>query len=372
MKRTVAIKIKPFSEVPSKALLSLEEFQCLFSTVCNEVSRIAFEKKQKNRVRLHHLCYRDIRNRYPQLGSQMVCNAIAKVSNSYRVLKSFPHKAVRFRSSASVHFDKRTYSLKGTTLSLFTHKGRVKVECVLGPYQKKMLESGIVKEAELVRRGNQWYFHLVVECPQPLPKEEKEVLGVDFGENVLAATSSGKLFGGGLLRMDRDKHLACRSRLQRNGSQSARQTLRHASGREKRHVRHVNHEVSKGIVDEAIRCGCGIIVLEDLTNIRKRIRAGTKVRSRLHRWPFSQLREFVTYKAEAKGIAVKVVSPAYTSRTCSVCGTLGTRRKHSFTCSNCGSRQHSDLNASRNLVWLAPSAEGATGTVNYPHVACIV
>lgn len=367
MKRTLAIKLKTSQE----AHALFRQLQTLFSLVCNEISRVAFKEREKNRVRLHHLCYRNIRDQFPPLGSQMVCNALAKVSNSYTARKSKPTKAVRFRSSSSVHFDKRTYSLKGTTLSLFTPEGRVRVECILGPFQREMLEKGTIREAELVQRGNEWYFHLVVECPTPPLKEEKEVLGVDFGENVLAATSSGKLFEGGSLRMARDKYLAFRGRLQRKGSQSARQTLRHVSGREMRHVRYVNHVVSKGIVDEAVRCGCGTIVLEDLTNIRKRIRGGTRMRSRLHRWPFAQLREFVTYKAEAKGIAIQIVSPAYTSRTCSICGHLGTRNKHSFTCSNCGSRQHSDLNSSRNLARLALSAEGATSAVNHSHVACI-
>lgn len=222
MKRTLAIKLQTFQE--SDTLL--RDLQSLFCTVCSEISRIAFKEKEKNRVRLHHLSYNTIRERYPSLGSQMVCNAIAKVSNSYKASKSHPRKAVQFRPSASVHFDKRTYSLKGTTLSLFTLKGRVKVECIVGPYQKQMLESGVVREAELVRRGKNWYFHLVVECPTPSLKEDKEVLGVDFGENVLAATSSGKVFEGGSLRMARDKFLAFRGRLQRKGSQSARQTLR--------------------------------------------------------------------------------------------------------------------------------------------------
>jgi hypothetical protein len=35
-----------------------------------------------------------------------------------------------------------------------------------------------------------------------------KVLGVDLGKNILAATSSGKLFGGGKLRYERDRALA--------------------------------------------------------------------------------------------------------------------------------------------------------------------
>ena len=56
--------------------------------------------------------------------------------------------------------------------------------------------------------------------------------------------------------------------------------------------------------------------LEDLTNIRANIKAGKRVRTRLHRWAFRQLRDFVAYKAEAAGLNVIFVEPAYTSQTC--------------------------------------------------------
>src|SRR5208283_3543768 len=103
----------------------------------------------------------------------------------------------------------------------------------------------------------------------------------------------GKLFGGGQLRHERDRALALRSRLQSNGSKSASQLLQKISGTEMRHVTHVNHEISKAIVQEAINTGCDMIALEDPTNIRKRIKARKRVRSRLHRWPWAQLQEFI-------------------------------------------------------------------------------
>ncbi|NGX37261.1 MAG: hypothetical protein K1000chlam2_00415, partial [Chlamydiae bacterium] len=141
------------------------------------------------------------------------------------------------------------------------------------------------------------------------------------------------------------------------------------SGRERRHVKHVNHCVAKTIVQEALDHGCSEIILEDLKNICKRIKASKKIRSRLHRWPFNELREFVEYKAKAMGIHITIVNPAYTSKTCSNCLHLGERHKHQFFCQNCGSLQHSDFNASRNLLRLGLSADRSTGVVNHRHVA---
>ena len=93
------------------------------------------------------------------------------------------------------------------------------------------------------------------------------------------------------------------------------------------------------------------------------------MRSRLHRWSFDQLRQFVEYKAQAAGIQLLYVNLAYTSQTCSCCGNLGHRLKHRFSCSTCGSLQHSDLNASRNLCKFALSIEGATCAVDRTNVA---
>ena len=169
-------------------------------------------------------------------------------------------------------------------------------------FHRNFLNQGKVKEAELVRRGKRWFFHLVLDLPDTPSVTSTEAIGVDFGENVLAATSTGKLFGGGKLRAERDQFLAHRQRLQSKGSQAAKARLRKISGRENRHVRHVNHCVAKEIVQEAKRNDCSTIILENLTNIRKRIKARKKERSRLHRWAFAQLREFVEYKAIPRAV----------------------------------------------------------------------
>jgi hypothetical protein len=49
-------------------------------------------------------------------------------------------------------------------------------------------------------------------------------------------------------------------------------------------VKHVNHETSKTILHAAIAAGIARITMEDLTHIRARIKAGKRVRGRLHRW----------------------------------------------------------------------------------------
>jgi putative transposase len=50
------------------------------------------------------------------------------------------------------------------------------------------------------------------------------------------------------------------------GSRSAKRLLREVSGKESRHMRHVNHVVSKKIMAEAVRAGAKAVGMEDLTH----------------------------------------------------------------------------------------------------------
>jgi len=354
-KRTVSLKLlaTPDQSVALSALASV------FADACSAIVQHAVEHRCWNRVALHHLAYYPVRERFPSLGSQMVCQAVHRVADAYKTLKANkgiakdkPVPAINFNPT-SVNFDKRTYSIKGDVLSLFTLDGRAKVPFVCGRYQRNLLSSGIPKEAKLIVRKGVWYFNLVLDIPDAAPSSGSGSMGVDVGENNLAATSTGKVWGGGQLRHNRDKYLANRRRLQANGSRAAKRKLRTISGRERRHVKHVNHEVSRSIVAEAVNSGAGEVRMEDLTNIRANIKAGKRVRTRLHRWAFRQLQDFVAYKARGAGLAVTFVDPAYTSKTCSVCGTIGARVKHLFSCATCGTRLHSDVNGARNIAGFA-------------------
>lgn len=367
MNRTVSLKLIPSPEQAIK----LMDMSIVFAQACNAIVPFAKEHRCWNRVALHHLAYYSIRSSFPAMGSQMTCQAIHRVADAYRTLKSNggivkdkPVPEIHF-GCASVNYDHRTYRIRENGISLFTKEGREVVSFVCGSHQKNLMASGEPKEGKLICRKKQWFFNLVLEFPDIDPIIEGGVMGVDVGENNIAATSSGKVFGGGKLRFDRDRFLAHRRRLQSNGSRAAKRKLRTISGRESRHVKHVNHEVSKAIIEEAKRFNIREIRMENLTHIRDHIKAGKRMRGRLHRWSFKQLQDFVDYKAKSSGISVVYVNPAYTSKTCSVCGEIGKRDKHCFSCS-CGNRRHADVNASVNIASFADPIGSTRAAINQP------
>jgi len=361
-KRTLSLKLLASTE-QSAALSALAD---TFTAACNAIVPVVRDHRCWNRVALHHLAYYPVREQFPALGSQMVCQAVHRVADAYKALKANkglpkgkPVPAIAF-TPTSVNYDKRTYSIKSDIVSLFTLAGRERIPFVGGKHQLNLLVSGLPKEARLILRKGIWYFNLVLDLPDTPPISGGSVIGIDVGENNLAASSTGKVWGGGELRHRRDRYLAHRRRLQANGSRAAKRKLHAISGHEMRHVKHINYETSKAIVTEAVFNGAGEIRMEDLTQIRAHIKAGKRIRTRLHRWAFRQLQDFVAYKASDAGLRVVFVDPHYTSQTCSVCGAIGKRDRHRFSCS-CGNRRHADVNASVNIADFAEPIGTARG-----------
>jgi transposase len=72
----------------------------------------------------------------------------------------------------------------------------------------------------------------------------------------------------------------------------------------------------------------------------------------MHSWSFAQFHAFVSYKAEAYGIAVVKVDPRKTSQTCSRCGHVARNNRRSqrlFLCRECGYCCNADYNAAKNI-----------------------
>ncbi len=125
----------------------------------------------------------------------------------------------------------------------------------------------------------------------------------------------------------------------------------------------------KHIVEKAKRQSRAI-ALEDLEGIRDRTnkRLRKSQRGFHNTWAFFQLRQFIEYKAARAGVKVIWVDPAWTSQMCSCCLHVGSRSGSRFSCSNCGTVLHADLNGALNIA-----AVGATVTrPEYSPLSCLL
>ena len=165
---------------------SLEQFERLcvlqaeFARVCNALAPMVRDTRCWNRVALHHMAYKTLREQFPAMGSQMVCNAIYSVSRTARMvfqhpqspfnlarLGSKPLPLLRFADSCPVYFDRHTRSLKAGQLSMFTLDGRMRFQLALKAQDEERFHSQKLREIVLSRRSGGAYelaFTLVYEA----------------------------------------------------------------------------------------------------------------------------------------------------------------------------------------------------------------
>ena len=148
----------------------LQALQTGFAQVCNALAPLVQQTRVWNRVALHHLSYRQLREQFPEMGSQMVCNAIYSVSRTARMvfqhpqspfnlarLGSKPLPLLRFSDSCPVYFDRHTLSLKAGQLSMFTLDGRMRFQLALKAQDEERFHSQKLREIVLSRRSGGAY-----------------------------------------------------------------------------------------------------------------------------------------------------------------------------------------------------------------------
>jgi hypothetical protein len=169
----------PLTTTPEQRA-QLDRLRSVFAQVCNELTPQVQKTGIWDRVALHHLYYRALREKYPQLGSQMVCNAIYAVSKICRIVYQGATHATRqnrradqnlplfrFAPTCPVYFDRHTLSIVSGGLSLFTMDGRVRFEIQIPEHELTWFKHAKLYEIVLQERQDQ-VFELSFELADPL------------------------------------------------------------------------------------------------------------------------------------------------------------------------------------------------------------
>jgi putative transposase len=346
---TLKIKLLPSGDQSALLLQTIKEA----NKACNLISDIAWEKKTFQQFKLHRFSYHTVRAA-TDLSSQVIIGCISKVADGYKLDKKV--KRV-FKPLGCICYDSRilTYN-PDHIVSIWSVGGRLKIPFVC--HNPAYLDC-IKGEADLLYRKGKFFLSQSVEIATEEVRDAEEYLGVDMGLVEIATLSNGKKFNSIKLTAYREKRQKIRSSLQSKCTKNAKRVLKRLSGRERTTATIINHTISKQIVAIARMEGKGVAI-EDLKGIRRSAKKkGKKFRSKVGKWSFSQLREFLSYKCLLSGVELVKVPPAYTSKTCHVCKHIGNRQGKEFTCSNCNAVFDSDVNAAKNIALLGM-------TVNHP------
>lgn len=342
VKLTLKIKLLPTDEQANLLLETMKEA----NTVCDAISEVAWQEKIFNNFKLHHKVYHSYKSAF-NLSSQMLIRQIAKVADAYKLDKKTKRT---FKPLGSIAYDSRIMTYKpNNVVSLWCIGGRQKIDFVCHnpdyiPYIKG--------EADLVYKKGKFYLFQTVDVPEEDVEDVEEFIGVDMGLLELAALSNGQTFSSDKLTAYREKRQKVRSSLQSKCTKNAKRVLKRLSGRERTTSTIINHTISKRIVSIAKMEGKGIAI-EELKGIRfSANKKGKKFRTRIGKWNFNQLRQFLAYKCLRAGVKLIAVPPYYTSKQCHQCLHIGNRQGKVFTCNNCNSVFDSDINAAKNIALL--------------------
>lgn len=257
-----------------------------------------------------------------------------------QILRKYRRHGIKKTSSVkltipgqSIKFDKTTKVAKIQCLNL-------EIDCKYLPEFQKIRQIEIGKI----------FAHASVEISEPQTKSFNRFIGIDCNTTghaaVVTIPHTGKIHKLGKSAIHtHTKYKSIRKNLQKKENFSL---LKKIKNKESRIIKNINHHISKKIVEIAISEKCGIR-FENLKGIRKNKKHSRNFRYSLNSWSYYQIQKLTEYKAKKQGIEISYVAPAYTSQTCSRCGSLGDRDKKKFQCVSCGHADHADVNASFNI-----------------------
>lgn len=221
-----------------------------------------------------------------------------------------------------------------------------------------------LSDSQLQKQGNNWYLLVSYkdESVKQVATSRNKILGVDLGVTKAAtiAVSDSPVvdnINGGEIEHFR-RTVEARRKSMRNqlrvasenrkghGKKTLLKPLEKLDSKVSNFRKLTNHKYSKFIVDTAVKNGCGVIQMEDLTGIKQ---AGNF----LSNWSYFDLQQKTKYKAEELGIEFKLINPKYTSQRCNKCGIIDSESRKNqalFECTTCGHKANADYNAARNIA----------------------
>lgn len=161
--------LRVFIDATPEEAAKLRNLQIAFATACNALAPLVQKTKVWNRVALHHMAYKPLREQFPQMGSQLVCNAIYAVSRHSRMvyqgaqspfnvakLGDRPLPLLHFTETSPVYFDRHTLSLKDGQLSMYTLDGRMRFNINLSSQDEMKFRTRKLREIVLSRSAERF------------------------------------------------------------------------------------------------------------------------------------------------------------------------------------------------------------------------
>ncbi|MFA4646201.1 transposase [Pyrococcus kukulkanii] len=350
MKLTLKMKMRSLTR--NKEWMLEQSIEAFKACVNDWLSAIAQLGEKPNRGNPHRFAYRRIRDRYPQLHSNVVRDAMNLAIEIYRSWLKNGGEFPEFHSDV-IYFKGVDVKIENNGLVVPLMGKRVYLPLYVPKKFRKYLQYKHGRVA-IKRIGRDWYAFVSVNVPEKEPIKPIGAIGVDLGYYNLLVASDEK--GREVMRVQGDVLIEHKEHLEKLTARRQRRLMKKfgiyakTNHRDRRFVSDLNHKIAKELVLRARQLN-RVIVLENLKGLKSQ-RRPKPLRKILHRWSYADLISKIVYKAKLYGVPVIFVSPRGTSKTCSNCGyyVRAFKDERVFRCPKCGFIADRDLNAARNIA----------------------
>jgi IS605 OrfB family transposase len=221
----------------------------------------------------------------------------------------------------------------------------------------------------MVKRDGEWYAHFILKKVVEVPDKPETVIAIDRGEHNLAVAVAismnnpdkpmkGQFWRGGEIKRIRGLYGHIRRKLQ---EKKLLKKVKELKGKERRKVNQQLHIIANQIIAYAKQFPKPVIVMEDLTEIRRNFHKSRELNKRFHSTPFRKLQTYIKYRALLGGIDVVYLEEGLvknTSKTCHRCRHVAQDKGRIYKCPKCGMEYDRDLNACINIARRVMSSAG--------------
>ncbi len=345
-------------ELPAPLRWLLSEFRL----VVNKSIRIALRDDLRSRFRLSKAAYAGLsaeHDLYKQYISSAFEVALGVLKNHRRRMRQKRKSNIPYLRRLLLKAENQSYRLDRTTgkLRIPIRRGEhVEIDLPISRWHRSILSDPAWGLGSLTVIPGK--IIVVVRKQAPKAYEPVSAVALDTNEDsldgVMAARGVAQLVTiplGGVRQVQathfrRRRYLASKKTHDRR---VARRLLGREGRRERNRVRQRLHRVSKTLIASA-KGQKAALVLEDLTLHGAGSRS-CRTNRRLSSWPRGELHRQIEYKAALAGVPIIKVNPAWTSKTCPVCGARRRDRVGpDFVCEMCDWEMDRQHNAGLNIL----------------------
>ena len=309
----------------------------------------------------HNRLYKEQREKFPKLPSQMCIRVYKALLSNYKTVKSNKHKIdepIQMKHP-SIQLDKRLYSkMTRTSFKLGNGQGNKREDVMFLTYPKfdELMANYHVCDPTIQYKEETGELYGCFPFLNSFPiQANDDCIGIDLGLKRIATVSDGRAYSD-------KKYLANRRKIRHNKRMlQSKKKHSHSARTKLKKLRRKESNISKNfchhLANEILKTDKSILVMEDFTGIKRttsRTKDGKHKRTRhnnmMSQVPFYQLKSILTYKAQSLGKRVETVSPEYTSQEdCRTNQRTGKRCGCRYYC-NDGVVLDADWNASINIM----------------------